>query len=118
LALSIGSSSTCDVTIEGENVSACHAEILHRGHRVYCRALVGDAGDFSSKSYTWLEDTELRCGVDYMLSPGSKLYFGEAGNNMVRVEFDEGAEGGGMAQMMMSAMAQGANEEIRDRMSQ
>lgn len=73
---------------------------------MYCRVLAGDADDLSSKTAVWLEDSELRSGVDYMLSPGAQLSFGAQGQNVVTVEFREGAEGG-MAEMMMNVMAQG-----------
>jgi hypothetical protein len=74
---------------------------------MYCRCLAGDADSLSSHTAVWLEETELRSGVDYMLTPGAKLSFGEKGRNVIRVEFHEGVEGGGMAQMMMNVMAQG-----------
>ena len=105
--MTVGSSEACDVTIKANGIEATHAEILHRGHRMYCRVLAGDADDLSSKTAVWLEEAELRCGVDYMLTPGAQLSFGVQGENLVRIEFDEGVEGGGMAQMMMNVMAQG-----------
>lgn len=75
---------------------------------MYCRVLAGHSEDFlSGSTAVWLEETELRSGVDYMLSPGAKLSFGVKGENTISIEFDEGAEGGGMAQMMMNVMAQG-----------
>ena len=95
------------MTIPADGIEATHAEILHRGNRMYCRVLAGDADDLSSKTAVWLEAAELRCGVDYMLTPGAQLSFGAQGENLVRVDFDEGVEGGGMAQMMMNVMAQG-----------
>jgi FHA domain len=106
-SLTVGSSEACDVTIKQDSIEATHAEILHRPHgRMYCRCLAGDAESLSSKTAVWLEETELRSGVDYMLSPGAKLSFGTQGQNVVRVEFHEGVEGG-MAEMMMNVMAQG-----------
>lgn len=103
------------MTIKGEPIEATHAEILHRpkGGRMYCRVLAGNAEDLSSKTAVWLEGSELRCGVDYMLTPGAQLSFGVQGENVVRIEFDEGVEGGGIAQMMMNVMAQGVRSLVR-----
>lgn len=74
---------------------------------MYCRVLAGNAEDLSSKTAVWLADTELRSGVDYMLSPGAQLSFGAQGKDVVKVEFHEGVEGGGLATVMMNAMVQG-----------
>lgn len=95
-----------------------HAEIFSRGPRVYCRGLVGDDEDLKARSYTWIFETELRPGVDYMLSPGSELSFGSHGENKVVVDFSqESGDAGGMAQLMMGAMVQGASPEVRERFS-
>lgn len=96
------------MTIKADGIESTHAEVLHKPHsRVFCRVLAGNPEDLRSKTAVWLEKTELRSGVDYMLSPGAKLSFGTLGENIVRIEFDEDAESGGLAEMMMNAMAQG-----------
>lgn len=79
---------------------------------------MGDQEDLKARSYTWLFDTELRPGVDYMLSPGSELSFGSHGENKVVVDFSQDSnDAGGMAELMMGAMAQGASQEVRERFS-
>jgi hypothetical protein len=98
-------------------LESVHAEVIQRGGRVFCRALAGDPNDLKSHTRTWiLPDTELRAGVDYMLTPGAEVSFGEKGGNVVIVEFEEGGSGG-IAQVMMGAMSQGASSAVRDRMS-
>lgn len=118
--MSIGTSDTCDIQVPetGGTVAAMHAELFARGPRVYCRALVGDQEDLKAHSHTWLSETELRPGVDYMLAPASELSFGSHGENLVVVDCDAGStEMGGIAQLMMGAMAQGASKEVRERFS-
>ena len=95
-----------------------HAELFERGTRVFCRALVGEADDMQSQSYTWLFENALRPGVDYMLSPGASLTFGAHGSNTVVVDFNENNEATAMSRMMMGAMASGASAEVRERFSE
>eukprot|EP00892_Ulva_mutabilis_P001823 jgi/Ulvmu1/11641/UM008_0045.1 len=118
--MTVGTSDTCSVQIPQTdgNVAAMHAELFTRGARVFCRPLVGEADDLKAHSYTWLFESELRPGVDYMLSPAASLSFGAQGDNTVVVDFEENSEGSAMSRMMMGAMASGASEEVRDRFSE
>ena len=45
-------------------------------HRIRFAALVGDADDLLSDTYTWLGANQLRKGVAYLVAPGSSLAFG------------------------------------------
>ena len=89
-----------------------------KGGRLYCTALAAaDPDTLLSPTATWIDGIELRPGVDYMCSPGCTLAFGQAGTVFV-AEFSEGAGGGGaMAEMLMKGMANGASQEVQDKLS-
>lgn len=54
-----------------------HARLERKGGRVFCTALAGDADDLLSDTHTWLDGSQLRHGVAYMVAPGAQLAFGE-----------------------------------------
>lgn len=41
-----------------------------------CAALAGDPDDFLCSTFTWLNGSELRRGVAYLVNPGSTIAFG------------------------------------------
>jgi hypothetical protein len=72
--VTIGSGDSCSLRVSGSNVAAEHARIFPKGGRIFCRALQGDPDDLTAETGTWiLPDTQLRPGVDYMLSPGAQV---------------------------------------------
>jgi hypothetical protein len=69
--VTIGTGRGCALKVSGSNIASEHAKIFPKGGRIFCRALVGDADDPRAETGTWiLPATQLRAGVDYMLSPG------------------------------------------------
>lgn len=54
-----------------------HAQLECKGGRVFCTALAGDPDDLLSDTHTWLNGSQLRHNVAYLLAPGAKLAFGE-----------------------------------------
>lgn len=69
-----------------------------------------------SSTATWLEGTELRLGVNYMVAPGSTLNFGSADGNALVAEFEEAGGAGGMADMLMKGMASQASKEVQEQL--
>ena len=114
----MGSSPECHVRIAGDNIAGQHARVFPKNGRIFCRALLGEDDDASSlhaDTYTWLvPGTQLRPGVDYLLSPGAQLAFGGEDANVATVSFDA-PEGGGAGAMgaLMDAMLAGASDEVK-----
>lgn len=114
-AVLVGTAGDAAAQIGGANAAEKHASIEVRGGRVFCKALVGDGSNFLADTHTWmLPDTQLRPAVDYMLSPGCELSFGELGSNVWAVEFEEVGGNSAMADMLVDGMAQGANAEVQE----
>ncbi len=53
-----------------------HAKLEHKNGRVLCTALGFDEMQPLSDTHTWMNGTQLRHGVSYMVAPGSVLQFG------------------------------------------
>jgi hypothetical protein len=77
--------------------------------------MVGNEEDVSAETFTWLvPDKPLRAGVEYMLSPGDQLAFGESTANVATVEFDAvPSEGFQAIELMMDAMVAGSSDEVK-----
>ena len=58
----MGSSGTADMQVVGPHVAAEHAQLIHKGGRMTCTALQGDADDLTSRTYTWINGSEIRKG--------------------------------------------------------
>ena len=72
--MTIGSGAGCQLRLSGGKVEKEHARITPKGGRVLCRALTGDPDSLRSETNVWiLPDTQLRAGVDYVLSPGAQV---------------------------------------------
>ena len=94
-----------------------HAKIEYKSGRLFLTALyAADPDNILSSTATWLEGTELRLGVNYMVAPGSKLTFGTADGNALVAEFEEGGGAGGLADMLMKGMASQASKEVQEKL--
>ncbi|DBB01864.1 TPA: hypothetical protein ACH3X1_000470 [Trebouxia sp. C0004] len=81
---SIGTAGGSDLLLEAQQVAEEHACIEVKAGRLYCSALVGDPDNFLDETRTWLNDSELRPGCSYLLTPGAKLAFGNAEQCFIR----------------------------------
>ena len=61
-SVSLGSSGTADIQMSGPHVAAEHAQLTQKGSRMTCTALQGDADDLMSRTYTWVNGSEIRKG--------------------------------------------------------
>ena len=89
----------------GKSADAAAAADLDLGMSL----LAADSGVF-------LAGTQMRLGIDYLVSSNATLCFGEEGNECFVVEFDEESSSGGDAigKMLMQGMAAGASADVRD----
>ena len=112
--ITVGCDESSGVVLKGVNIAQEHAKLQWKGGRVYCTALAGKPGDFMADTFTWvMPDTQLRGGVDYLISPGAELSFGELGSNLLKVDFAEAGGNSAMVDMLMKGMAQTGSAEVR-----
>eukprot|EP00803_Ostreobium_quekettii_P000731 evm.model.scf_636EXC.3 EVM.evm.TU.scf_636EXC.3 scf_636EXC:14599-18090(-) len=116
-SIMVGSSPTADLRIEADKVSPEHAQLEIVNGRVMCTALVGDEEDLFSKSYTWMDGTELRKGVQYMVPPGASLAFGDEAA-AYRLDFEEKGGTSPLVHGMMKMMASQCGEEAQSMLDQ
>jgi hypothetical protein len=91
-----------------------HALLEAKAGRVYCSVLYPpESDDLFSPTGVWLDDTELRAGVAYLVAPGSKLAFGTS-DNVYIAEFEEQGGAGGMSAMLMQGLAGSAAPEVKE----
>ncbi|KAG2444583.1 hypothetical protein HXX76_001328 [Chlamydomonas incerta] len=118
--VSIGSSASSDVRISGPSAADEHAVITQKGKQTFLKALVGES--VLDDSRTWVDGTQLRPGVAYVLGAGSRLAFGEGGGRPVRhgeerqaftIEFEQAAGSNPLVEMMMKGMASGSSPEVK-----
>eukprot|EP01023_Acetabularia_acetabulum_P005401 TRINITY_DN121_c0_g2_i2.p2 TRINITY_DN121_c0_g2~~TRINITY_DN121_c0_g2_i2.p2 ORF type:complete len:176 (+),score=28.02 TRINITY_DN121_c0_g2_i2:110-637(+) len=109
----VGKSDTSNLKISGSNVRDEHAKILIQGSRVKCVAVLGEGAKLLDPTFTWLEGTEMRNGVEYLVESGDKLTFGEEDQNVFVVEYEQ-KEGQSTAvmEMMMKGMAK--SKEVQE----
>ena len=73
--------------------------------------LAADTGVF-------LEGTQMRMGVDYLVSANGVISFGEEGNECFVVEFEEQIRAAGgedaVSKLLMRGMAAGASKDVRE----
>eukprot|EP00891_Asterochloris_glomerata_P005257 jgi/Astpho2/5257/Aster-x0245 len=81
-------------------VAEQHAQLSVKLGRPYCKALSGDDDDFLAPTRCWLNDNELRKGVDYLLPPDGSLAFGSQGNKW-EVKFEEQGSNDPVVDMLM-----------------
>ena len=97
-------------------VAAEHARLELKSGRLFCTALAAaDPDSLLSPTFTWLEGSELRAGVAYLVAPAATLAFGERGASLVVTEFTESGSNA-MADMLMKGMASQASKEVQDRL--
>ncbi|DBA66928.1 TPA: hypothetical protein ACH3X2_002044 [Trebouxia sp. C0005] len=114
---SIGTAGGSDLLLEAQQVAEEHACIEVKAGRLYCSALVGDPDNFLDETRTWLNDTELRPGCSYLLTPGAKLAFGDQSEQYI-VNFEEKSGPDPIGDMLMKGMLNNASPEVRKQMGQ
>ena len=72
----------------------------------------------AAESGVFLEGTQMRMDVDYLVSANAVISFGDVGNECFVVEFEEpspGSSGGdAVGKMLMQGMAAGASKDVRE----
>ena len=106
--LSIGTRSA-DIPIAGRSTLPNHAELAFRNGRVFLTAGCtedNDPGALTAPSHTFVDQTEIRRCVAYMVTPHTDLSFGAApGDNVMQVSFEEQEGSNPMMEMIMRGMA-------------
>lgn len=108
----VGCQAQADVKLVGQQVDAEHAKLELKGGRLFCTALSGDPELLLSPTRCWLDGSEMRAGVAYMVAPGACLAFGTP-ENTVTVQFAEQGGSNAMADMLFKGMASQASEEVQ-----
>eukprot|EP01025_Chloroclados_australasicus_P017384 TRINITY_DN18876_c0_g1_i1.p2 TRINITY_DN18876_c0_g1~~TRINITY_DN18876_c0_g1_i1.p2 ORF type:complete len:163 (-),score=20.82 TRINITY_DN18876_c0_g1_i1:376-864(-) len=102
---SIGKSQNADLIIDGPNVRDEHAQLLMQGNRVKCIATMSKGSKFIDPTYTWLENTEMRKEVEYLVEPGNQIQIGTDDTNTIRVHYDQTTSNDNVVlEMMMKGM--------------
>lgn len=114
---SIGTAGGSDLLLEAHQVAEEHACIEVKAGRLYCSALVGDPDNFLDETRTWLNDSELRPGCSYLLTPGAKLAFGDKSEQYI-VNFEEKSGPDPIGDMLLKGMLSNASPEVRKQMGQ
>jgi len=70
----------------------------------------------SGDTYVFMNGSQIRPAVDYMVSPGTKISFGCDDGDYVVAEFDESSNGqDALSEMLMKGMAASAsNQDVQD----
>lgn len=108
----VGSASDADLRVTNSAVEQRHAQLERKGGRVFITALAGDPDDLLSDTHTWLNDSELRHGVAYLVAPGSRLSFGSQ-EQQYTLQFEEVGSASPAMEMLMKGMASGGSDEVR-----
>lgn len=114
---SIGTAGGSDLLLEGQQVAEEHACIEIKAGRLYCSPLLGDPDNFLDDTRTWLNDSELRSGCSYLLTPGAKLAFGDKSQQYV-INFEEKSGPDPIGDMLMKGMLSRASPEVQKHMEQ
>ncbi|KAK9814589.1 hypothetical protein WJX72_008289 [[Myrmecia] bisecta] len=109
--LTIGAGPNCEVHVRSK-ASPEHAIIEARSGRVFCTALAGDDDDLFTDTFCWLNGTQLRKGVAYLLEPGSQIAIG-APDQVYTVDFKDQGGSDAMMEVLMKSMASQASEEVK-----
>lgn len=98
-------------------MAAEHARLELKSGRLFCTALSAmDPDNMLSPTATWIDGTQLRSNVAYMVAPGAVLRFGDGGPEFVVSHFTEAGGAGGMAEMLMKGMASQASGEVQEQL--
>lgn len=68
-----------------------------------------------SPTFTWIEGTELRQGVAYLVAPGARVAVGDPSIELW-FEFSEQGGAGGIADMLLQGMAATASSEVQEQL--
>lgn len=122
--VTVGSAKTATIQINHKDICPEHCIISLRSGRVFCRCVgnddapkVDDLLMVPADTNVYMEGSQLREGVDYLVPPNGKIYFGENnGIEYVIAEFDEVSGSGqeAMSEMLMKGMASTGSKDVRD----
>lgn len=104
----IGSNSTADIVIPTAHPE--HAELHQRRGRLILKARTGDPDNILSSTGVFLQQAELRPGVDYLVAPNSTITLG---STSLTVDFTEQGGSNALAEMLLKGMAGNASDEVK-----
>ncbi|KAI8467523.1 MAG: hypothetical protein J3K34DRAFT_370257 [Monoraphidium minutum] len=110
----VGSGADADVRLGGSGVEPRHATFTQKGKQLFLTALVGES--VFDDSRTWVDGSEARPNVAYVLPTGARLAFGSADGKLggsFRVEFEEPSGSNPLVEMLIQGAAAGASAEVR-----
>lgn len=121
----MGSAKNASIQIMHEKILPEHCAIRLKSGRLFCRCTVEEMEDdglglhvgFPVDTYVYLEGSQLRGGVDYMIPPNAKICFGEDNSlEYVIAEFEEVSGSGqeAMSEMLMKGMVSGGAKDVQD----
>lgn len=122
----MGSAPNAMIQVKHDRILQEHCTIRLKSGRVFCRCDATDtlqdddlgAGLIPADTHVYIKGSQLRQGVDYMVPPDSRIYFGEDnGVEYVIAEFEENAGNGQevqISEMLMKGMASQGNKKVQD----
>mmetsp|Transcript_2933 Transcript_2933/g.6424 ORF Transcript_2933/g.6424 Transcript_2933/m.6424 type:complete len:178 (-) Transcript_2933:941-1474(-) len=113
-AYKVGTSGSCDVKVQGHGIASEHAVIEFKKSQFFCRALVGE--DMFDSSSCFLNGTEMRPRVAYLMGSGATLGLGPGGSSQVllQLEYQEGSGSNPLLEMMAKGLAaKSTNEDVK-----
>ena len=123
--LTVGSAKNASIKVMHEKILHEHCAIRLKSGRLFCRCTIDQADDdalglnigIPSDTHVYLEGSQLRGGVDYMVPPNAKICFGENDSiEYVIAEFEEVSGSGqeAMSEMLMKGMVSGGSKDVQD----
>ena len=99
-------------------VAPQHAQLIKKGAQVFLLPLTGRDEDalatWSGRSGCFINGTEARSGVRYVLGNGSRLAFGSDTAGDYVVNFTESSGANPLVSLLMDGLAAGASPDVRD----
>jgi pSer/pThr/pTyr-binding forkhead associated (FHA) protein len=104
----IGSNSSNDIVIPTAQPE--HAKLEQRSGRLFLKAKTGDPDSILSSTGVFLQQSELRPGVDYLVAPNSTITLG---STSIIIDFTEQGGSNAMAELLLKGMAGNASDEVK-----
>lgn len=123
--MTVGSAKNAGIQVMHEKILPEHCSIRLKSGRLFCRCSVDQMDDdgfglnvgIPSDTHVYLEGSQLRGGVDYMVPPNAKICFGEDNSlEYVIAEFEEVSGSGqeAMSEMLMRGMVSSGSKDVQD----
>ncbi|GAX80360.1 hypothetical protein CEUSTIGMA_g7799.t1 [Chlamydomonas eustigma] len=101
--ITIGSGDKCDLRLRGPGIVAQHVSLQRKRQQIFSKALLGESMFESSACF--LDGTEMRPQVQYLLGSGSVVTLGDPPGVQLQIDFEQGSGSNPMMEMMMKSMA-------------